>query len=374
MADWFAPGFRAGGPIRSVVNFTEQLKDVLDISLITSDRDLGDTAPYAGIAADQWVSRDGYRIFYASRKSLSWASLLKLIREAEADVLYLNSMFSPRFALFPMLMKRLGLIRHLVFISPRGMLKPSALEHKAFKKAFFLRAFKMSGAYRDVHFLSTDKQEGEDIVNAIGPETICFTTGNLPAPVPAFVPPPSKIPGALKIIFVGRIHPIKNLDYLLQAMVNLKGNIVLTVVATLEDRVYWNRCQEIIRKLDPEKRVVLEQDLPHDVVTRYLQENHLFVLPTKGENFGHAIYEALAAGRPVLISDQTPWRNLKQKKAGWDLPLADPAAFSVVLQEAVDMPFSILEEWCVAARQLSLDSQRDSQIKKMYIQLFSTKN
>jgi glycosyltransferase involved in cell wall biosynthesis len=330
--------------------------------------------PYTGIAIDQWIAQDGYRIYYASTKMLSWSGLLSLIREADADVLYLNSMFSPRFALYPMLMKRLGLIHHLVFISPRGMLKPSALQHKAFKKAFFLRVFKLSGAYKDVHFLSTDKQEGADIVQAFGPETICFTTGNLPAAIPDYTPPPSKYPGELKMIFVGRIHPIKNLDYLLECMIGLRGKVILTVVATLEDMAYWSHCLEIIRKLDPEKQVVLKQDLPHSAITSVLQEHHLFVLPTKGENFGHAIYEALAAGRPVLISDQTPWRKLRERKSGWDLPLSNPGSFSSVLQEVINMQDSILEEWCISARKLAIDSQQNNQIKKMYIKLFSTQN
>lgn len=59
------------------------------------------------------------------------------------------------------------------------------------------------------------------------------------------------------------------------------------------------------------------------------------MLPTKGENFGHAIFEALNLGKPVLISDQTPWRNLSAAGAGWDLPLDSQDAFVEALQEAL---------------------------------------
>ena len=52
--------------------------------------------------------------------------------------------------------------------------------------------------------------------------------------------------------------------------------------------------------------------------------NDLFFLPTRGENFGHVIAEALSVGTPVLISDQTPWRKLAAVGLGHDLPLAVP--------------------------------------------------
>src|SRR5690606_22656373 len=63
----------------------------------------------------------------------------------------------------------------------------------------------------------------------------------------------------------------------------------------------------------------------------------LFLFPTLGENFGHVILEALTAGCPVLISDRTPWRNLKQMEVGWDIPLEQPALFERALAECVEM-------------------------------------
>ncbi len=57
---------------------------------------------------------------------------------------------------------------------------------------------------------------------------------------------------------------------------------------------------------------------------RRWRSTDLFLLPTAGENFGHAIFEALSSGVPALISDQTPWRGLAEAKAGFDLALAEP--------------------------------------------------
>jgi glycosyltransferase involved in cell wall biosynthesis len=71
---------------------------------------------------------------------------------------------------------------------------------------------------------------------------------------------------------------------------------------------------------------------PADVLPA-LAAQDLFLLPTLGENFGHSIADSLLAGTPVLISDRTPWRGLKEACAGWDLSLDDPAAFVAAIRE-----------------------------------------
>ena len=62
-----------------------------------------------------------------------------------------------------------------------------------------------------------------------------------------------------------------------------------------------------------------------------------FLFPTGGENFGHVILEALCAGCPVLVSDQTPWRDLEAKGVGWDYPLDEPQRFRSTIDELVGM-------------------------------------
>lgn len=46
MVDWYAPGYKAGGPIRSAVNFADQLENELDVYVLTTDRDLNEPSPY----------------------------------------------------------------------------------------------------------------------------------------------------------------------------------------------------------------------------------------------------------------------------------------------------------------------------------------
>jgi len=97
------------------------------------------------------------------------------------------------------------------------------------------------------------------------------------------------------------------------------------------------RLPEIINRLSENINVLYCGSVKHEDVSRVMQEHDLFLFPTLGENFGHVILEALCGGCPVLISDQSPWRDLEEKGVGWDLPLNKPELFREVLQRCVVM-------------------------------------
>ena len=61
------------------------------------------------------------------------------------------------------------------------------------------------------------------------------------------------------------------------------------------------------------------------------------LLPTLGENFGHVISEALVGGCPVIISDQTPWRDLEKEQVGWDIDLNDEVSFVNAIQYCINL-------------------------------------
>jgi glycosyltransferase involved in cell wall biosynthesis len=79
----------------------------------------------------------------------------------------------------------------------------------------------------------------------------------------------------------------------------------------------------------------------------------LFLLPTRGENFGHAIFDALEVGLPVLLSDQTPWRDLERIGAGWSLPLANPDRFAATIDDFATLDLSARLAMRRAARSLA---------------------
>ena len=80
-----------------------------------------------------------------------------------------------------------------------------------------------------------------------------------------------------------------------------------------------------------------------------MADYHFSLLQTQHENFGHSIVESMAAGCPVLISDQTPWRNLAAVKAGWDISLNDETALLKALLQCCEMDQQTFNVWSKAA-------------------------
>jgi len=117
----------------------------------------------------------------------------------------------------------------------------------------------------------------------------------------------------------------------------VRGEVEFDIYGPEEDREYAQQCAAAIRALPPHIRVRMHPSVHHSEVAGLFANHHLFYFPTLGENYGHVICEALAAGCPALLSDRTPWRGLEQAGAGWDLPLESPERFRAALQRAVDM-------------------------------------
>lgn len=177
--------------------------------------------------------------------------------------------------------------------------------------------------------------------------------------------------GAVKCIFIARIVPIKNLLFLLRALKEMRSGVDLTVVGPVEDKAYWNECLREIEGLPPNIRVNYLGPTRNNELMPILRQHHVFVLPTTGENFGHSIFEALLAGRPVLISDQTPWLGLMVEKAGWDLPLKDPAGFAHALEAAAQWDQADFDEWAVASWEYASRFIKNPELQNQYLQLFT---
>ena len=371
MADWFEPGFKAGGPIRSCVNFAGNLKDDLQIFVFTTDRDLGDAHPYNNIATNKWTDFDeNVQVFYATPGWLSWKAIKSLVQSIQPDIIYVNSMYSRFFSMYPLLLKRSGSIKSKVILAPRGMLRQSAVQFKSGKKKVFLNLFRLLGLHRNIQFHCTDNTELQDVKKYFG-NVQSTVLSNIPGVQRPLRLPTDKTIGKVKLIFIGRMHPIKNLHYLLELLKGVREQVQLTIVAGKEDAAYAEQCNQLIAQLPPNIKVNDVGELPHHELEKLIIAHHVFVLPTKGENFGHAIFESLAAGRPVIISDQTPWRHLAQHKAGWDLSLSQPAQFAAAIAATANMDAASLNDWCEGAWEYCKTYVEKSGIKEQYLKLFS---
>lgn len=370
--DWFNPAYKAGGPIQSVFNMVQALKKDYDIWILTGDRDLGDSVPFSDIVLDEWVERDGYHIMYASRSTLSYQRIKGLLKQHTPHHIYVNGMFSKYFTVYPLLVNWCNkfLRGARITVAPRGMLLESAISKKAGKKKPFLRLSRPLFTQPNIRFQATNEPEQRS-VNEWYKGSECFVVNNLGKQDQEPNQPLRKVPGQINLVFVARIDPIKNLDLLLDLLPGVSGEVGLKIIGPIDDREYWEACRLKISELPPHIRVSYEGPRHPAELNAYLREAHLYVLLTKGENFGHTIFESWLAGRPVLISDQTPWKGLRPVKLGFDMDLSDHAGIIEALNQAISWSQAEFDEfsresWNFAARYLLEDRN-----KAMYYQIFS---
>jgi glycosyltransferase involved in cell wall biosynthesis len=138
--------------------------------------------------------------------------------------------------------------------------------------------------------------------------------------------------------------------------------VTLHVYGIQEDPTYWTECQRLIAALPANVHLHYKGPLSPDDVITTLASYDAFFLPTLGENFGHAIHEALLAGCPVLVSDRTPWRGLEVARAGFDLPIESPELFRHAIERFAAMPPEEHEAWSRAARALGLRYARAEEL------------
>ena len=91
IVDYFLPGYKAGGPIRSISNLLSHLDGNFEFLIVTRDRDIKDKNPYPNIISDGWNLVANNKIFYASPKIFSFFGMLYLLKNTPYDMLYINS-------------------------------------------------------------------------------------------------------------------------------------------------------------------------------------------------------------------------------------------------------------------------------------------
>lgn len=333
--DFYPPGFQAGGPPHSVSLLANALRDVIDITVVTRNRDRLDRRTYVGLRTEVATRHRGVKVIYLRRPSLR--RLHRIVSEIQPDILYCGSLFS-RFTICFLVLCRFCFREVSVVVTPRGELGRGALRIKRLKKHIYLMVTRAMGMYDQTLFHVTSDFERRDtekwfegrirvIENLTDRERF------------ARVVPADKERGILKIVYISKIDRKKNLRYALQVlkMVEYSGKIAMGIYGPINDRRYWRECRKEINAMPETVSVTYHGEVRPSDVPSVLGQHHVLFLPTTNENFGHVIIEALSAGLPVLISDQTPWSNLQEIGVGWSLPLGKPDGFAGVIEDMLSM-------------------------------------
>ena len=333
--------------------------------IFCGDKDLNGVS-LRSITTGKWVDFNcRTKVWYASKEKIS-DNLTRQVDIIKPDILYVVGIFSWHFNVVPIIFCKVP----KTILSARGMLHPGALSQKRWKKQIFLKTYRLLGLPKKNFLHATDNEEEKCIRKNFGGSTKVIVAGNFPNKIGA-LPMAAKIPGNLKIISIALISPMKNILKILEALNDVEANVQFDIYGPVKDQSYYAQCLEQAKRLPSNISVAMHGEIEPNRVTEILMQAHVFALPSKSENFGHAIYEALSAGRPVITSNQTPWNNLQGSRAGMNISLENNEGLSKAISFFASMNEKLLSQWSRGAIDYAAEAIDVEKIRGQYAEMFS---
>jgi len=329
--EYFYPAYKAGGIIQSLKNLVSLLHPFFDFYCITGARDLNEQNILSGIIENSWnkvnIGNEVFmNIWYDDKRSLSYSKYNKLFKEINPDIFYINGFMSIPFLLLPLWVIKTTHFKHIkIVVAPRGMLQEGAVSINKIKKVLYLFIIQKLKLMNNISWHITNYVEKAGILKYFNfaPDQL-YCISNIPASPVKEIFPILKQKDTLNLVYTSIITEKKNLHYLIIALKSCKSSVYLSIYGVIKEQSYWSYCKDLLLNM-PDNVVVdykgaYKPEQIQDIVSKY----DAMVLLSKGENFSHAIYESLSAGRPVISSNFTSWDNLKTNNAGWNFQLNDP--------------------------------------------------
>jgi len=373
LAEHFAPAYKAGGIVRCLENLVVILGNRYEFFVLTSNSNLNKNELLKGVVYDAWVSFTAEsKILYASSKKQNFKTIKQALATIHPDVIYINGLYSVFFTLIPLWLSKKIKPKPTIVLAPWGMLHNGSLSIKPIKKKIYFRLFKLMGFSKNIQWHATNEQEKHDILRMFGKNASVTIANALPDNTPVPFHPIVKTESALRLITVSLVTPNKGHRRVIKALKELQDEIQAEyhIYGPLKDAAFWQTCLEEIGSLTNSIKVIYHGFINPSDLLQALQQSHVFILHSDGENFCQAIYEALAAGRPVITSDQTPWNELQEAKAGWNVKLHDFACLKDTIKEAYFMNQGQYNELCFGAQEKAKDFVSELNIEKQYDTLF----
>lgn len=331
--DYYIPAVKCGGPVTSIRNAVIALKDDFEFYIEAANHDFGDKTPFENIN-NEWYKVGLAQVRYHKDGELDFnlKNMETFIREVNPDLMWFSGLLVPNKIHNAIRVgEKLGIP---VVISPRGEASPDRMRLKGYKKYPYAALVSLIGIYKKknvfFHATSDDEIVGLKKYFHIDEKKI-FKVPNIGV-VPYRRLETKKRIGQIRILFISRIHEVKNLHYAICAVNKMKSNVIFDIYGPIESKEYWKICEDEIKKAPANVKINYCGKVNPNEVGDVYQKYDCFLFPTLNENYGHVIAEALANGCQIVISKgTTPWDDL-DLKAGYVCDLKDINVFTRALE------------------------------------------
>lgn len=326
----FLPATAWGGPVFSTAAMCRAGAASAGhrVRVLTTDADSPVSRTRLALSANPVRFGAGFEVYYARRafgRSGSWEMLARLPRMvADADLVHLSMTYS-----FPTLPTILAcrLLRKPLVWSPRGAIQATEdwadAPRKGAKRAFERLARWMLPRGAVLHV--TSRAEARATARRMPGVAVRVIPNGVPVPVRP-IERRFRPEQCLRLIFLGRLHPKKGLETLIDVLAALPDHITLTIAGS-GAAGYETALADRVLALGLDHRVAFLGEVEGEGKRRALEDADVFVLPTLSENFGIAVAEALASGLPVVTTRAAPWAEIERYGCGrWIEPGHGPLA------------------------------------------------
>lgn len=362
----FFPGKKYGGPPVSINNFCNLMVED-NCFIVTKNHDFLEKQPYGNIK-NGWNDFGNCTIKYFSDKKYNFFSFQSVLKEVQPDILYLQGVFQS--CIFPcLILAKFYNIK--VVLAPRGELCKGAFAINKNKKRFYIEILNRFKLFHNIVFQSTSEEESVSISQLLGVHHsyICKVP-NIPSLPMQEYSHSKKEKGRAKFVFLSRIHPKKNLLFVLDLLKNIDEQVSLDIYGSIEDEKYWSKCLEAIKVLPNNITVRYNGEVSHNQVHYTFSMYDAFIFPTFSENYGHAIIESLIVGTPVIISNNTPWGSSNKDFACTCLNLNDKNGFLFAIKKIIGFSENEFLSIRQSAQDYAVQCTDLMNLKKEYRKLF----
>ena len=334
---YFYPAHVYGGPIVTVHHLCRYLGEMgYEVRVLTTDANGLDRV--LDVEKNREVEpAKGLRIRYCRRLMRHSVSptLLRLLPSYIhwADVVHLTAVYS--FPTIPTLLACKILGKPVIW-SPRGALQRWDGSTRLWAKSVWEWVCRRVAPQRCILDVTSDEEAGASLDRFPGIETFVVPNG---VEIPEQV---THIPGEglLRLLYVGRLHPIKGIENLLSAckMLNDSSDIPwsLTIAGT-GDPYYTEALRTRIAKLELVPQVQMVGEVIGTAKHQLFANTDITVMPSYTESFGMVVAEALAYGVPVAVSRGTPWKRVEGTGCGlW--VANEPQSLAKAIKQMSRMP------------------------------------
>jgi len=372
-----------GGPSKAVIEMVKSLREAnCEVEIATTDDNgeilldvsLNRLHEYQGVPV-RFFARFSPNVHVVREFAFS-SDLTRWLWQhiQEYDLVHVHAIFSYP-STIAMAIARLRNIPYIV--RPLGQLCQWSLQQSAAKKSLYLNVIERKNINQSASLHLTSNAEKQEI------EQLNLECKNFVIPhglaIPGIIPNASQLLREYFqlsskepiILFLSRIHPKKGLEYLIQALTQIKDKKFTLIIAGNGDSDYEAQINSCLHDYGLEDCSLMTGFVEGELKQLLLQGANLFVLTSYSENFGVAVLEALAAGTPALVTPGVALaKEIEQNDLGYVVP-QEPTAIAKAIEKHLELPESEEDKLSQRTRQFVLDNYSWEQIAQQLLTVYS---